>query len=120
MTDHTDLIARSRAFLLPFNEKSKDDRDWTDLLALALDLHQGLVQAADALEAATPSDHFQITRDIECDPFGKTFPAWMKGVVIGGFREQGWTAYYEGRTIATGQWGDFLARTALAEQGEKK
>lgn len=48
---------------------------------------------------------------IEGDPFGKTIPPWASHLAIGGFREQGWTAYDQsngGKTVATGKWGEQL------------
>lgn len=52
--------------------------------------------------------------DVEGKPHGKGWPGWMREVTIGGFREQGWNAYYKGKVIGGGQWGDVLHRAALS------
>lgn len=56
---------------------------------------------------------FQITREIERNPYGKGWPDWMKGVTIGGYAEQGWAAFYEGRHLVSGEWGEYLKRSHL-------
>ncbi len=73
----------------------------------ALSADRTTIEAA-ALEA------IQINRaDVEGNR--RDWPEWMRGVTIGGFREQGWNAYFGkgGRVIASGDWGEYLRRDEI-------